>query len=305
MKRIPDQTRKLIVRLLCEGNSIRSASRLTGCHKTTVGRVVLEFGSSAKLFMDDVLVGLDLQHCEIDETYTFVLKKQARLTVEEKASRSDIGEVYLWTAVDQTTKLIPTFLLGKRTGDNARRFMMDLRSRLAAQPNPHASDDHAFEKGNYPPTTQISTDGFAAYPEAVDLAFGPYVKYGTIIKEYRNAGMAYDPGEMVGTRRRAVIGMAESEERSICTSHVERNNLTVRTFMKRFARLSLGFSKKLENLEAAVAMFVAYYNFVWRTRHSDNSGKPGKLRPTAAMMAKVTDHLWSFDEFYATVNLYC
>jgi hypothetical protein len=123
-----------------------------------------------------------------------------------KPPRSDIGDVYLWTAVDAETKLIPTFLLGKRSADNARRFMVDLRSRLASEAKPHASDDHAFEKGRYQPITQISTDGFAAYPEAVDLAFGPYVKYGKIIKEYRNATMAYTPSEMVGTKREGVTG---------------------------------------------------------------------------------------------------
>jgi IS1 family transposase len=302
VNRIPEETRKTIIRMLCEGCSIRGTSRMTGCEKRTVIRAIVEFGQSCKLFLDDVLHDLTLGHCEIDEMWTFVGKKQARLTVEEKATRSDIGDAYLWTAVDQTTKLIPTFLLGKRSADNARRFMVDLRSRLAGQPKPHESDDHAFEKGSFQRITQISTDGFAGYPEAVDLAFGPYAAHGVLIKEYRNAGMAYDPGEMVGTQRRPISG--QITPRSICTSHVERNNLTVRTFMKRFARLTIAFSKKFENLEAACALFVAYYNFVWRTRHSDKSGKPGKLRPTAAMMAKVTDHLWNFDEFYRTVNQY-
>ena len=89
---------------------------------------------------------------------------------------------------------------------------------------------------------------------------------------------------------------------SICTSHIERHNLTVRTFMKRFARLSLGFSKKFECLSAAVAIYLAFYNFSWRTRHTDYSGHPGKLRPTAAMMAGVTGELWDFDRFYDEVS---
>jgi hypothetical protein len=90
----------------------------------------------------------------------------------------------------------------------------------------------------------------------------------------------------------------------ICTSHVERNNGTIRTFMKRFCHLTNAFSKKLENHEAAIAMFVAYYNFVWRTRHPDKSGRPGKLRPTAAMMAKVVPNLWDFDRLYSEVCQY-
>jgi hypothetical protein len=122
--------------------------------------------------------------------------------------------------------------------------------------------------------------------------------------------MDYTPSEMIGAERRGIVGIAEREERSICTSHVERNNGTIRTFIKRFARLTNAFSKKLENHEAACAMFVAYYNFVWRTRRKDKRNKddkqamPGKLRPTAAMMAKVTDHLWTFDELYNTVIQY-
>ncbi len=96
--------------------------------------------------------------------------------------------------------------------------------------------------------------------------------------------------------------MSEAEERSICTSHVERNNLTIRTFLKRFTRLSLGFSKKLANLQAACSVFFAYYNYVWRTRFDDNSGQSGRLRPTAAMMAGVTDTLWSFEDLFDAVN---
>ena len=144
--------------------------------------------------------------------------------------------------------------------------------------------------GGYRPIIQISTDGFAAYPEAVDLAFGPYAKFGTIIKEYKNATMNYTPSEMVGTDRRPVFGMQESELGTICTSHVERNNLTIRTFMKRYARLSLGFSKKFENLEAAVNLHVAYFNFCWR---------PGQMRITPAMAAGVTGRLWSFNDLLA------
>ena len=107
------------------------------------------------------------------------------------------------------------------------------------------------------PIVQISTDGFAAYPEAVDLAFGPYVEYGTIIKEYKNANMIYTPSEMVGTKRTGIRGIDGREQRTICTSHVERLNGTQRLFLKRLNRLTLCFSKKLENLEAAFAMFAA------------------------------------------------
>jgi IS1 family transposase len=150
--------------------------------------------------------------------------------MEEREERHDIGDVYLWTVVDAMTKLIPTFVVGKRSADMARRLMKDLASRLVL-PGPGSADDHDFVKGEYPTVTQISTDGFAAYPEAVDLAFGPFAKYGTIIKEYKNANMQYTPSEMVGTVRTARKNMDEGDVRTICTSHVERNNGTLRTFM--------------------------------------------------------------------------
>ena len=132
----------------------------------------------------------------------------------------------------------------------------------------------------------------------MDLAFGPYVKYGQCIKNYRNTDQPgrYGPPEMTGTEKRPIFG--DLAENDIGTSHVERNNLTIRTFMRRFTRLSLGFSKKLENLAAATALHFAYFNYVWRPRFSDDSGKPGRLRVTPAMAAKVTPRLWSIEDLY-------
>jgi hypothetical protein len=162
-------------------------------------------------------------------------------------------------------------------------------------PKPHASDAHAFATGGYQPVVQISTDGFAAYPEAVDLAFGPHARFGTIIKDYRNASMIYTPSEMVGTKPTGIRGIEGREERTICTSHVERLNGTQRLFLKRLNRLTYCFSKKLRNLQAAFAMFAAYYDFCWQTR---KPGKSGKKRGTAAMMAGIAGHVWSFDELF-------
>jgi hypothetical protein len=148
------------------------------------------------------------------------------------------------------------------------------------------------------PIVQISTDGFQSYPEVVDLAFGPYAKYGQILKEYRNASMIYTPSEMVGAKRTGIQGIGPRQERTICTSHVERLNGIQRVFMKRLNRLTLCFSKKLRNLEAAFAMFAAYYNYCWQTR---KPGKSGQKRGTAAMMAGLAGHVWSFDELFDAV----
>lgn len=285
----------LILRLLCEGNSLRSTSRITGCHTKTIGRVINLFGTAAQYLLDESLQGLNLRHVEVDEVWTFVAKKQACLTLEERQTRHDIGDVYLWTCIDQDTKLVASHLVGKRSADNARRLMVDLASRINL-PGAGSADDHAYVRGQYRPVVQISTDGLAAYPEAVDLAFGPFAWHGVIIKEYRNASMQYDPSEMVATQRRIVRG--NLDKWSICTSHIERHNLTVRTFMKRFTRLSLGFSKKLECLKAAASLYLAYYNFVWRSRYTDNSGQPGRRRPPAAMAAGIVNKLWRFDDFF-------
>lgn len=140
---------------------------------------------------------------------------------------------------------------------------------------------------------QISTDGFNAYPEAIDLAFGSYCRYGQLIKDYRNTDMPgrYAAPELIGTDRREIFGRVELD--TICTSHAERVNLTTRTLLKRFTRLSLCFSKKLENLCAAVAIYVAYYNFVWQ--HKTLKGR------TPAMAAGLTSRPWSMEELFERV----
>ena len=279
---LPKHRQVSVLHHLCEGNTLRSTSRLTGVHRTTITNLMVRFGSHCKLLMDEKLRGLTLGHVQIDETWTYVLKKQARLTLEERAERSDIGDIYLWTCLDTETKLIATHLVGKRSADNARELL----------------DDHAYEQGSYQQIAQISTDAFPGYPEAVDLAFGPYAKYGQIIKNYRNASMNYEPSEMIATERRGIAGIDPNELWTICTSHVERHNLTIRTFMKWFTRLSLGFSKKLENLQAALSGFLAYYNFCWRPRYPDHSGQSGRLRPTPAMMAGVVSKRWHFEDLF-------
>jgi len=294
---VPVADAKMVLRLLIEGSSIHSTSRLTGIHRDTICKLLVYFGGACQRFLDARMQGLRLTHLQFDEQWTYVAKKQSRLTVDERRDRHDIGDVYLWTCIDQKTKLLPAFLIGKRSADNARRFMMDVAGRLP-RPAPHASDAHAYQPGGYLAVVQISTDGFAAYPEAVDLAFGPYVRYGTIIKEYKNAGMIYTPSEMVGTKRTGIRGIRGREQRTITTSHVERLNGTQRLFLKRLNRLTLCFSKKLENLEAAFAMFAAWYNYCWQTRRPDNSGKK---RPTAAMMAGLAGHVWDFDELFGAV----
>ncbi len=295
--RVPVETAKLALRLLTEGMSIRATERTTKLHRDTICRLIVHFGDACRRFLDERMRGLKLTHLQFDEQWTWVGRKQARLTVTEKVEKHDIGDVYIWTCIDQRTKLMPSFLIGKRSADNARRFMVDVASRIAF-PKPHESDAVDFKPGGYKQVVQISTDGFAPYPEAVDLAFGPHCRFGTIIKQYRNAAMIYTPSEMIGTKRTGVKGIRGRQARTICTSHVERLNGTQRVFLKRLNRLTLCFSKKLRNLECAFAMFAAYYNYCWQTR---KPGKSGKKRPTAAMMAGIAGHVWSFNELFAQV----
>jgi IS1 family transposase len=185
-------------------------------------------------------------------------------------------------ALDQKTKLIPSFVLGKRNREVTEMFIQDLSERLVA-PQLH-------EAG---PRPQLSTDGWMAYRNAIDLAFANTVDYGQIIKNFQETEQPgrYGPPEIVATDRRPITkGL---DPMTICTSHVERHNLSIRTFMKRFTRLALGFSKKLENLASTVSLYIAHYNFCrWH----------GSLKMTPAMAAKVAGHPWTMDELLSEVE---
>jgi IS1 family transposase len=274
MNVLPEITQRQIIHLLCEGNSIRSIERLTGVHRDTIMRLGVKVGNKCRDFLDGKLRGLKLRHVQADEIWTFVGKKQGRIAQGEMDGH--IGDQYLYVAIDQSTKLIATYAIGKRTSEVATAFMSDLADRIVTE---------------YP---QLSTDGWHAYANAVRSTFGNEAGYGQIIKDFATSEQPgrYGPPAMVATERKQILGLTDIDLRSICTSHVERNNLTIRTFMKRFTRLALGFSKKLENLGAAIALHIAHYNFC-RVH--------GTLRITPAMAAGVTDHVWELDELLAAI----
>jgi IS1 family transposase len=270
-----------VLHLLVEGNSLRSVQRLTGVHRDTAARLMVRAGERCRALLDSRMRGLLLNHVQCDEIWTFVKKKQGRLTEEERRDDT-IGDQYLFVALDEETKLIPAFTLGKRNGETTARFIDDLAERVVHR--------ESFQLGHHP---QISTDGWQSYPLCIEDAFGSSARYGVIVKSYEQAEQPgrYGPPVLINTERRAVTGPLDLY--SICTSHVERSNLTIRTFLRRFTRLALGFSKKLENLEACIALYVAHYNFC----------RPhGSLRGTPAMAARLTGHPWTLAELLAAAE---
>jgi hypothetical protein len=283
MRTLSAAQRLRVLHLLIEGNSIRSTERLAHVHRDTIMRLLVEAGDAAGAFLSDRLRGLKVRHIQCDEIWTFVDTKQGHIP-EDRAGDDAIGDQFVFVALDQDSKLIPSSLVGKRTAPNAEAFMLDLSGRIRA-PRP----------GEPRIRLQVSTDGFAAYPGAVDLAFANTVDYGVLIKSFKEDQEApgrYGPPEVTGTERRVVTGAIDPY--SICTSHIERQNLTIRTFIRRFTRLSLGFSKKLENLIAAIHLHVAHYNFC--RRH-------GTLRMSPAMAAGVTGELWGLERLAGEIGL--
>jgi IS1 family transposase len=217
---------------------------------------------------------LTLKHLECDEIWTFVRKKQGKLTDAERGNIA-IGDQYLYVAVDQETRLIPSYIIGKRNYAVTCWFIDDLAKRLVL-PEPW--------QGELP---QLSTDGWQSYRPAIENAFGQRAAHGVMIKTFFESEQPgrYGPPVLENTDRRVISGRIT--EQSICTSHVERHNLSIRTFLRRFTRLALGFSKKIEALEAAVALYVAHYNFC-RVH--------GTLAKTPAMAARLTGHPWALAE---------
>jgi IS1 family transposase len=273
------EKRVQILRLLAEGNSVRSTARLMQTNIPTVLRQLVKAGEECRQFMHRNLVDLKVRHLQCDEIWTFVQKKQKRVRPGDSLT---FGDQFLYLAFDQDTKLICTYAIGKRDINTTERFIEDLARRVSIP----TRDGVMAGNGHRP---QVSTDGWPAYPNAIANSFGRTVNYGQLIKMYgenREAGR-YAPASIIRAERRVQWGPIEPS--SICTSHVERCNLTVRTFIRRFTRLSLGFSKRIDNLRAAVALHVFHYNFC--RIH-------GRLKRTPAMAAGVTERLWSIADLF-------
>lgn len=301
MNKLPREKQIQIISLLVEGNSIRSCERITGVHRDTIMRLAVKIGNKCGDFLNERMVDLALTNVQCDEIWTFVYKKQHRLHGNEKFN-PEIGDQYLYVALDQKTKIVAAFRLGKRDAFNTKQFMFDLSNRIVALPQvanrfemvsmPEVRERVANYKQECRPL--ISTDGWKPYPQAIEDAFAGTVDHGVLIKSYAQSEQPgrYGPPTLVETDRRPQnIGVDPAD---ICTSHVERNNLTIRTFMRRFTRLALGFSKKVENLAAATALHICHYNFCRFHR---------SIRSTPAMKAGIAGHPWTMTELFDAIGM--
>jgi IS1 family transposase len=276
MNRLDSKTRKQIVAALVEGNSVRATCRMTGAAKGTVLKLLADLGEACDEYQDKAVRGLSIECCQCDEIWSFVYAKDRNLATA-KAAPEGAGSAWTWTAIDPDSKLIVTWFVGDRDAKSANRFMLDLASRITGR-------------------VQLTTDGLHAYQWAIGLAFeNGMVDYGRLIKLYggvedgKQPGGRYSPPVCTGVRYEKVIG--SPDEADICTSHVERQNLTMRMSMRRFTRLTNGHSKKLENHSRAIALRFMHYNFC--RKHLSLKGK------TPAMAAGLAAHVWTLDEMIA------
>jgi IS1 family transposase len=275
MNKLSSAERARILHLLCEGQSIRAITRLTGASKNTVAKLLVDAGKACARFHDERVRGVAARRVQCDEIWSFTYAK-AKNVATAKAAPKDAGDTWTWTALDADSKLIISYLVGGRDSGYAYEFMMDVADRLANR-------------------VQLTTDGHSAYLEAVEGAFGADVDYAQLVKLYGVAPESdkgrYSPAECIGARKMPVAGKPDPAH--VSTSYVERQNLTMRMHMRRFTRLTNGFSKKIENHAHAVALHATYYNFV--RIHS-------KLRMSPAMAAGVSDRLWEIGDIVALVE---
>ena len=255
---LPLEKRVAVIYALAEGSSIRSIERMTGVNRNTIMSLGLRVGEACQAFMDEKLRNLTLENIQVDEIWGFIGKKQRNVTTSDC---STLGDVWTWIAMDRETKLVPSYIVGKRDTYHAQAFMYDLASKVANRP-------------------QISSDGLVAYVEAVERGFGSDVHYGQVVKVYGASAFhprKFSPPFVVAVDKTVVMGKPICSK--ISTSHVEKQNHTLRMHCRRLTRLTNGFSKKLENFKAAVALNFWYYNFV--KIH-------GSIRCTPAMAAGVS-----------------
>lgn len=272
MNVLSDEKRAMILRALCEGNSIRATARLCGVAKRTVSNLLRDVGAHAKNYHDRYVRGVEADQVQADEIWAFVGCKEKRVPKAEKGEGR--GDVWTFTAIERGTKLLISYRVGNRDAENALAFMDDLASRVSTR-------------------IQLTTDAHSMYPMAVELAFGYHmIDYATVQKDYRTpveGQRRYSPPVCVGCRKKAVMG--NPDPAMVSTSHVERKNLTMRMSMRRFTRLTNAFSKKLDYHLYAVALHTLYYNFV--KAHGTLTKERGGIKTTPAMAAGLADRPWT------------
>lgn len=268
MNRLSLEKRTQIIGMLVEGNSLRSTSRVADVSINTVTKLLVDVGMACLNYHDENVRNVDAKKVQCDEIWSFVYAKEKNLP-EHLQGKFGLGSIWTWVAIDPETKLVISFLVGNRDADYANFFMSDVAKRLKYR-------------------VQLTTDGLKAYLEAVTDAFGSKIDYAQLVKLYGeslDSEHRYSPSECTGTKKNVVSGNPNPKD--ISTSIIERQNLTMRMSMRRFTRLTNGFSKKIENHKYAIALHFMYYNFV-RIHKS--------LRVTPAMQAGLTKKLWNVED---------
>ncbi len=274
MNRLSTEKRAQILASLVEGNSIRGTSRMTGAAKNTITKLLADVGLACTSYQDRILRDLPCTTVECDEIWSYCYAKQKNVP-EEHRGTPGYGDVWTWTAICADTKLVPSWLVGERTFQDGRVFIADLARRLANEER-----------------IQLTTDGNAPYLRAVDNAtFKGGIDYAQLQKLYGSSPEVrrYSPAVCVGAESRIIKG--DPDPAKISTSYVERQNLTMRMGMRRFTRLTNAFSKKIENLAAAVGLHFMHYNFA---RPHQSLANPYPRTP--AMAAGVADRVWTLTE---------
>ncbi len=267
MNVLPLNKRVQIINLLVEGSSLRAISRITGCSINTVTKLLVDTGKACQKFHDEQVKNVKAKRVQCDEIWSFVYSKQKNVP---EGMHGEAGDIWTWTAIDSDTKLIISYYVGNRDYESAHEFMNDVASRVK---------NHI----------QLTTDGLKAYLEATEDAFPQGIDFAQLHKVYatvsKEDSRRYSPAACTGAIKKQVIGSPDPKH--ISTSHVERQNLTMRMHMRRFTRLTNAFSKKVENHCHAIALHFTYYNFcrIHKT-----------LRVTPAMEAGLTNDIMEIED---------
>ncbi len=276
MNRLPIEKQTQIINLLIEGNSLRATSRITGTSINTVTKLLVDVGTACAKFHNDHMIHVQSKRIQCDEIWSFCYAKEKNVPMDMKGT-GRAGDVWTWTAIDADSKLIVSWLVGGRDAYSANEFMKDVSSRLANR-------------------VQLTTDGLKVYLDAVYNAFEGFIDFAQLIKMYggeKDSEKRYSPAECTGTKKKVIQG--NPDKKHVSTSYIERQNLTMRMHMRRFTRLTNGFSKKIENHCHAIALHFVYYN--WCKIHKT-------LRVTPAMEAGLTKKFMEIEDIVKLTEIY-